>query len=755
MKKLKILFVEDLPTDVEIAQREISKEKISYDHRIVETAEDYHKALSEFKPDLIISDYSMPRFDGMSALRTARAQSYYIPFIVLTGSMNEETAVACMKAGADDYVLKEKIRRLPFAVKEVLAKQKAETEKHQAQQQKKESEAQFQAIFENMASASCLDEIIYQNGKAIDYIILDVNPAYERITGEKREEVIGRKASDLYSTKDVPFLDIYVKVSETGKPTEFEAYFPPLDKFLHVTAGCPRKGYFSTVFSDITERKLNQAKIENLNSLLLAIRDVNQLIVQETDFPALLQKSCEILKETRDYQNIEISILDEADNKIKPVASSGIHLARDWAVTRDGSGNAPRCINDCLKNGTTLIIDDPVKTCSECSYFNCEFLHDTIVVPIKNQDMIVGCLTTCLIPSHHISKEEIDLLEEIAGDLGFARQKYLADKKLHQIEWMISGKVSEEDEYIADYGDLSQLNHNGIIKKYVDPQQLRNITSEYMDLMETSSAIYELNGDYALGIFASGWCQMMDKASRELCNTKDNQKALDSGKWLCHESCWKDASLEAIKKGKPVDVKCNGGIRLYAIPIRSGDKIIGAINFGYDDPPRDENNLRKLSELYKTPFNKLKEKSAEYQTRPQYMIDYAKKRLEKSALMIGNIIERKRAEENLRQSEQKYHLLVSSLNEGLMQVDNDDRILYVNQKLCNIFGYTEAELIGKIGYETLIHEEDKAELQAKNKARIEMAVERYEIRGRKKSGEIIWLSISGSALKDEDGKVIG
>jgi len=89
MKDLKILIVEDLATDVEIARRSLKKEKISFTDRVVDTAEDFEKALVEYKPDLIISDYAMPRFDGMSALKITRSQPYYIPFIVLTGSMNE------------------------------------------------------------------------------------------------------------------------------------------------------------------------------------------------------------------------------------------------------------------------------------------------------------------------------------------------------------------------------------------------------------------------------------------------------------------------------------------------------------------------------------------------------------------------------------------------------------------------------------------------------------------------------------------
>ena len=113
---IQILFVEDLPADVELARREIKKEKINFESAVVDTEPDFKRQLREFNPDIIVSDYSMPAFDGMSALKITRSFSQFLPFIVLTGSMNEETAVACMKAGANDYVLKEQIKRLPFAL---------------------------------------------------------------------------------------------------------------------------------------------------------------------------------------------------------------------------------------------------------------------------------------------------------------------------------------------------------------------------------------------------------------------------------------------------------------------------------------------------------------------------------------------------------------------------------------------------------------------------------------------------------------
>ncbi|MCB0153935.1 MAG: response regulator, partial [Anaerolineae bacterium] len=100
---VRILIVEDRLTDAELAQREIQKVLQACSFQRVETEEAYLLALDTFQPDLIVSDYNMPQFDGLTALNLALVHAPLIPVIILTGAINEETAVACMKAGATDY----------------------------------------------------------------------------------------------------------------------------------------------------------------------------------------------------------------------------------------------------------------------------------------------------------------------------------------------------------------------------------------------------------------------------------------------------------------------------------------------------------------------------------------------------------------------------------------------------------------------------------------------------------------------------
>ncbi|MEW5718479.1 MAG: HD domain-containing phosphohydrolase [Chloroflexota bacterium] len=148
---IRILFVEDVPDDMEIAARVIRREGLAFTSLRVDTEEEFVAALAEFQPDVIVSDYAMPQFDGMRALHISLARAPALPFIVLTGTLNEETAVKCIKAGATDYVIKERITRLPFAVKEALAQHEALRAKESAEQALRESEAQYRLLAENMS----------------------------------------------------------------------------------------------------------------------------------------------------------------------------------------------------------------------------------------------------------------------------------------------------------------------------------------------------------------------------------------------------------------------------------------------------------------------------------------------------------------------------------------------------------------------------------------------------------------------------
>ena len=128
-------------------------------------------------------------------------------------------------------------------------------ERKQAEAALRESEEKFRSLNASMAEGMALHKLICDaSGKPVDYVMLDVNPAFEAITGLGREAVIGRRGSEVYGG-EAPFLEIYAAVATTGRPAKFEKTYEPMNKTFAISVFSPAKGCFATVFLDITERK--------------------------------------------------------------------------------------------------------------------------------------------------------------------------------------------------------------------------------------------------------------------------------------------------------------------------------------------------------------------------------------------------------------------------------------------------------------------------------------------------------------------
>ena len=148
-QQLRILLVEDLAADADLMVRELKRAGLGCEVRRVETPGAYRRELEEFKPHVILSDFSMPQFDGMDALDIARRSYPNIPFIFVSGTLGEEYAVRALKNGAKDYIIKNNLLRLPAAVERAIQ----ETDERNARQalvsQLRESEKRYREIFQN------------------------------------------------------------------------------------------------------------------------------------------------------------------------------------------------------------------------------------------------------------------------------------------------------------------------------------------------------------------------------------------------------------------------------------------------------------------------------------------------------------------------------------------------------------------------------------------------------------------------------
>jgi len=254
---LRILFVEDVPADAELAERILRQDGLVFTSTRVETKEEFLRALEEFRPDLIISDYAMPHFDGMAALELALERDAYLPFILLTGSMNEETAVACMKAGAADYVIKEHMQRLSFAVRDALERKKAQLAQAEAEGQILRAKEEWERTFDTVPDLICILDA--------QHTILRINLRMAEKLGISPSEAVGKTCYEcVHGLQSPPNFCPHAQLLKDKQEHTAEFHESRLggDFLLTCTPWRDRDGQVLGsvhVAHDITERKRDEA----------------------------------------------------------------------------------------------------------------------------------------------------------------------------------------------------------------------------------------------------------------------------------------------------------------------------------------------------------------------------------------------------------------------------------------------------------------------------------------------------------------
>lgn len=192
---LKILILEDNATDAEIVQRLLKKENPQFTFRLAMNKDAYLLALDEFQPDVVLADNELPQFTGIEALEIIRRRSLNIPFILVTGSTSEEYAARIIKLGADDYVLKDRMVRLPVAIDAALKQRRTEKERREAQGNLIQSEKKYRTLIERVSDAFIsLDKdfhYTYLNKKAAELIRRDARTVIGKCVWDVFPDAVG------------------------------------------------------------------------------------------------------------------------------------------------------------------------------------------------------------------------------------------------------------------------------------------------------------------------------------------------------------------------------------------------------------------------------------------------------------------------------------------------------------------------------------------------------------------------------------
>ena len=189
MTALRIVMVEDVESDAEITLRELKRGGLSVDFRRVETREELVRECGEFRPEVVLSDFALPKFDGLSALSVVRQLDPDVPFIFVSGTIGEETAVKSLRSGATDYVLKTNLSRLASAVQRAVQESRERVARRAAEAQVRRSERIFRSFMENLPGLAFI--------KDAEGRFTFVNPAAEWVLGRPHDQILGARIEDL------------------------------------------------------------------------------------------------------------------------------------------------------------------------------------------------------------------------------------------------------------------------------------------------------------------------------------------------------------------------------------------------------------------------------------------------------------------------------------------------------------------------------------------------------------------------------
>jgi diguanylate cyclase (GGDEF)-like protein/PAS domain S-box-containing protein len=209
------------------------------------------------------------------------------------------------------------------------------TASKQAEDALRESEERYRSLYSNMREGVALHELVRDEaGRPVDYVILDVNPSYERITGIPRVQAVGTLASVLYGTGEPPYLETYAQVAESGHAVSFEAAFEPMQRVFSISATSPAPGRFATIFDDITERKRVEQEIQSLAYLDTLTGLPNRTLLQDRLREALIRAE-------RESSLVAVLFLDL--DRFKPINDTLGHSLGDLLL-KSVAGRLKACV---------------------------------------------------------------------------------------------------------------------------------------------------------------------------------------------------------------------------------------------------------------------------------------------------------------------------------------------------------------------------------------------------------------------------
>jgi PAS domain S-box-containing protein len=599
----KILIVED--EFIEAMGFEKSLKSFNYNVvGISSSGEDALKKIDQLKPDLVLLDIILNgELDGIETAAKIK-EDYNIPVVYLTAHPEESVIRRAKFTSPYGYIIK------PVNNTDLKNTIELAIYKHQMENKLKKSEKFYRKLFYNMLEGFAHCKMLYdEQGDPEDWIYLNVNNSFERITGLKN--IIGKKVTEaIPNVKELEpeLFEIYGRVASTGESETFETFIEPLGIWLNISVFSSVKDHFVAVFENVTERKDSENRIKKLYRLYATLSQINQSVVRIKDEKELFKTICKVCVKFGEFKMAWIGLIDPETGNIRPVA----HYGHEDGYLKKISIN----VNDkpSMNHPTTLalnkgevIINENIKKNLHREWYN-EALkrgyQSLVVIPIKLKEKVIGNLNIYASEPDFFNEDEINLAEEIVTDISYA---------IHSIENEKQYKIAN-DALSGSEKNYRELVDNSLVAIYKT-----NLKGEILFANNAMLRIFNFKSIEEL---------KSKNVNRLYANSADREKFIAK---LKNEGSIRQYELE---------MKSNTGERINII-------ISAILEYGYISG------------------------------------------------MIMDITKRKKAEQALLMSEERFRAVAESAVDAIVTTDINGKILFCNDSLENIFGYSQEEIFDK------------------------------------------------------------
>jgi len=714
-KTLQVLIVEDSASDAAMMVRLLGKAGYEVRDERVDSADQMQAALAKQVWDVVIADYSLPQFDAPAALALLQQTGLDIPFIVVSGTMGEEVVAAMMKAGAHDYLMKDKLLRLAPAVERELREAQSRRERRRAEEALKASTERLSSIFRAAPIGI---------GVVSDRILKEVNQGLLDMTGYSRAELIEQSARIVYPD-DEEFERVgrekYAQIQERGTgsiETKWKRKDGSVrDILLSSTPLNPDDRSAGVMFTavDITERKRAESELEQRAVQLGLINNISAQMASVLELDRLLDQAANLIHHMFNYHHVAIFLIEAGRLKLKAIA--GLYTPYFPA---DHTQALDQGINGRVATSGQKIIAADV---SQNSYYTSLIAAHTVTrselcLPLIIGDQTIGVLDIQCPHLNGFSQNDVMTLESLAHQLAGA----IANARLYeQARQEISERRRVEEEISARNRELTLLNQ--IIAASaggMQPETMLEIAcrelAQFLELPQALALLFDETKTEAVVVaewLPQGWPSDLSRRFA----VKDDPALtylLSHAGPLAADDAQRDPRLvrhQALLQQHRVG-------SLLALPLMVDGKVMGSLNLS-DYQPRHfspaEINL---------------------------------------AWSVADQVAGALARSRLIQLHHRLNAAIEQAGEVVIITEVDGKIIYVNPAFEKVSGYSRAEAIGqyprllKSGkQDTAFYQELWATIQAGR-------IWQGRFVNKKKDGTLYTEEATISPIKDEAGQII-